>query len=476
MLSVVDCHAEGEVGKVIVGGVGQVPGQTMFDKKLYLERNMDDIRKMALFEPRGAAWHNANIILPSNNPEAAMGYVILESTEYPAMSGSNTSVATVLLETGILSMQEPVTELTLEAPAGLIKVRCACKDGKVTSVQLVNQPAFCYRLDARIEVAGRGTVTVDIAFGGMTFAIVDGRSLGFDIVPAEARQLCEIGEKIKAAAAEQLATDYPGNPDMPGITITQITAPLQRENGVVVSRNTYIVSPGRCDRSPTGTGCSARLAVMHAKGQIKPGETFVHHSITGSKFICGIKGLAKVGPCDAVIPSVAGQAWITGLNQIGMDATDPYPNGFTLSGTWLREFGARQGRRQPARRQRLRCCSRRSPILPTRITRGPILTTPAWRVGTRGRPIPGIRRNIRNSAGRSMTVIRTAPASCSVRRSAPASHEAGSDGPSGSEGGWPPALSNRHASCRVMCCQGDRRRHCHRSRSPCQRSARHRLL
>ena len=228
-LSIVDCHAEGEVGKVIVGGVGQVPGDTMFDKKLYLEAHRDDLRKLVLFEPRGAAWHNANIILPSNNPAAAMGYIILESTEYPAMSGSNTiCVATVLLETGILPMQEPITNLTLEAPAGLIHVRCECRDGKVTSVRLVNQPAFCYHLDAKIEVTGLGTVTVDVAYGGMTFAIVDGTTLGFDIVPSEARQICELGEKIKAAAAEQLAVAYPGNPDMPGITITEVTAPLRR--------------------------------------------------------------------------------------------------------------------------------------------------------------------------------------------------------------------------------------------------------
>ncbi|MEK0086232.1 proline racemase family protein, partial [Geminicoccaceae bacterium SYSU G07066] len=127
VLSVVDCHAEGESGKVIIGGVGQVPGKSMFDKRLYLETYMDDIRKMVLFEPRGAVWHNANIILPSNHPDADMGYVILETTEYPAMSGSNTMcVATILLETGTLPMKEPVTELTLESPAGLIKVRSKC--------------------------------------------------------------------------------------------------------------------------------------------------------------------------------------------------------------------------------------------------------------------------------------------------------------------------------------------------------------
>lgn len=338
VLSVVECHAEGESGKVIVGGVGQVAGQTMFDKKLHLENHMDDIRKMVLFEPRGAVWHNANIILPSNHPEADMGFVILETTEYPAMSGSNTMcVATVLLETGILPMREPVTELVLEAPAGLIRVRCECRDGKVTSVRLVNQPAFCYHLDAPVEVAGLGTVRMDVAYGGMTYAMVDAAALGYSIVPSEARELCELGQKLKQAAVEQLAVAHPENPAMPGITNTEFMGPLRRENGQLISRNGVVVSPGRFDRSPCGTGSSARLAVLHAKGLISPGETLIHESITGSRFQCTIDGLTRVGAYDAVIPAVAGQAWITGFHQMGMDPTDPYPSGFTVADTWMTE-------------------------------------------------------------------------------------------------------------------------------------------
>jgi proline racemase len=334
-LNVVDCHAEGECGRVIVGGVGQVPGATMFDKRVHLETHMDDIRKMVLFEPRGAVWHNANIILPSNHPEAAMGFVILETTEYPAMSGSNTMcVATVLLETGILPMQEPVTELVLESPAGLIRVRCACADGKVTSVRLVNQPAFCYHLDARIEVPDLGTVTVDVAYGGMTYAIVDAAALGFAISPDEARDLCALGERIKAAAAQQLAVSHPENPEIPGITQTEFAGPVRTEGGTLVSRNAVVVRPGRCDRSPCGTGSSARLAVMHAKGQIRPGQTLIHESIIGSRFTCQIDGTTRVGPYDAVVPAIAGQAWISGLYQMGMDPTDPYQQGYTLSDTW----------------------------------------------------------------------------------------------------------------------------------------------
>lgn len=155
VLSVVDCHAEGESGKVIVGGIGQIPGETMFDKREFLRAERDDIRRLVLLEPRGAVWHNANILLPSHHPDADMGFVILETTEYPAMSGSNAMcVATVLLETGIVPMTMPVTELVLEAPAGLIRVRCDCSDGKVLSVRLVNQPAFVYHRDAHVEVEG----------------------------------------------------------------------------------------------------------------------------------------------------------------------------------------------------------------------------------------------------------------------------------------------------------------------------------
>ncbi len=336
VLSVVDCHAEGESGKVIVGGVGAVPGATMFDKRVHLETRRDDLRKLVLFEPRGAAWHNANIILPSNDPAADMGFVILEATEYPAMSGSNTiCVATVLLETGILPMTEPVTDLVLEAPAGLIRVRCDCRDGKVTRVTLVNQPAFCYFTDRAIEVPGVGTLSVDVAYGGMTYVIVDAAALGFAIAPSEARDLCALGQTIKVAAAAQLSVQHPDNPAIPGITMTEFTGPLRREDGRLVSRNTVIVSPGRCDRSPCGTGSSARLAALHAKGLIGAGEVLVHESITGSRFFCAIEAETRVGPYPAVVPSVAGQAWITGLHQIGLDPTDPYPTGFTLSDTWL---------------------------------------------------------------------------------------------------------------------------------------------
>ncbi|MDR5827366.1 proline racemase family protein [Caballeronia sp. LP006] len=335
-LTVVNCHAEGEVGNVVTGGVFDVPGATMFDKMMHLEEVRDDLRRICIFEPRGSANQSVNFLLPPTDPRAQMGYVIAESTEYPAMSGSNTiCVATVLLETGILPMTEPVTELVLEAPAGLIHVRCRCENGKVTQVEFTNQPAFANHLDKTIEVEGVGTLTVDVGYGGMTYVIVDAQKLGFAITPDEARQLCELGQTIKAAAAEQLPSPHPLNPNIKGITQTEFVMPLRRENGVLTSRNTVIVSPGRCDRSPRGTGTSARLAVMHAKGLIEAGERFVHESIIGSRFESRIDSLTQLGDVPAVVPVVAGQAWISAISQVGVDPTDRYQTGFTLSDTWL---------------------------------------------------------------------------------------------------------------------------------------------
>jgi proline racemase len=337
VLNVVGCHTGGEVNKVLTGGFGDVPGETMFDKMKYIEANRDDVRKLLLFEPRGAVTHCVNIVLPSNHPEADMGYVIAESTEYPAMSGSNTiCTATVLLETGMVPMTEPVTELVLEAPAGLIRLKCTCENGKVTGVTFTNQPAFVYHLDATIEVEGFGSVTVDVAWGGMAYVLADAGKLGFALTPDEGRELCEVGQKLKKAGAEQLQAVHPMHPEFAGITQTELTGPLSRgHDGVLTSRNAVVVSPGRLDRSPCGTGTSARLAVLHARGQIEVGEEFVHESVIGSVFGSRIESTTTVGVVPAVTPSVTGQAWITDLSQVGLDPTDPFPTGYTLTDTWM---------------------------------------------------------------------------------------------------------------------------------------------
>lgn len=337
VLQVVEVHAEGEVGRVVTGGIGDVPGDTMFEKRLHLEQHRDDIRKLLLFEPRGGPAVNANIVLPACDRRAQMGYVILESTEYPPMSGSNTiCVATVLLETGMLPMQEPVTELVLEAPAGLIHLRCECQDGRVQSVRFTNQPSFVHHLQAPLDVPSLGRLVVDVAYGGMTYVLIDAAALGFKLVPDEARALCELGQRIKVAANEQLPSVHPLEPRIAGITIAEFTGPLSREGDARLARNAVVVSPGRLDRSPCGTGTCARLAVMHAKGQIMPGETFIHESVIGSRFYSRIEQETTVADRKAVVVSVAGRAWITGLTQLGVDPLDPWPQGYTLSDTWLR--------------------------------------------------------------------------------------------------------------------------------------------
>lgn len=338
-ITVVDCHAEGESGQVVVGGIPHIPGETVFDKRVYLQDHEDALRRLILFEPRGAVHHNANVVVASNHPEAHMGFIILESTEYPAMSGSNTMcVATVLLETGILPMSEPITELVLESPGGLIRVECECAGGKVTRVRFVNQPAFCYCVDAAIEVPDVGTLAVDVAYGGMTYVLVDAAAMGFALQPSEAREICEVGQVIKKAAAEQISVVHPDNPAIPGITQIEFTGPLVRDGDALRARNAVVVSPGRVDRSPCGTGTSARLAQLHARQLINPAQQFIHESLIGTTFDSHIESTTSIGPYSAVIPSVAGQAWITGIYQMGLDPTDPFPRGFTVPDTWLRSL------------------------------------------------------------------------------------------------------------------------------------------
>ena len=207
----------------------------------------------------------------------------MEPTEYPAMSGSNTiCVATVLLETGIVEMREPETTLRLEAPAGVVEVRAACRDGKCESVELTNVPCFADRLDARLEVEGSGSLVVDVAFGGMWYAIADAAALGFSLEPSEARELSRVGELIRAAAREQLPCVHPENPEIAGISIVQIAQPWK---GVgQVSRNAVVVAPGRLDRSATGTGLSARMAALHARGLMREGDSMSHASVLGTAF------------------------------------------------------------------------------------------------------------------------------------------------------------------------------------------------
>ena len=334
LLHVVGCHAEGEVGDVIVGGVAPPPGETLWAQSRFIAKD-EMLRNFVLNEPRGGVFRHVNLLVPPKSPQAQMGWIIMEPADTPPMSGSNSiCVATVLLDTGILPMTEPETRLTLEAPGGLIEVRATCRDGKAERITVRNLPSFADKLDATIEVPGVGTLTVDTAYGGDSFVIVDGRALGFSITPDEAKDIADIGQAITLAANEQLGFSHPDNPDWNHISFCQVTAPLVDDAGVPSGHNAVSIRPGKIDRSPCGTGCSARMAVLHARGILKTGDRFVGRSIIGSRFDCRIEAEASVGGRPAIVPSITGRAWITGTKQLMLDPADPWPEGYRISDTW----------------------------------------------------------------------------------------------------------------------------------------------
>ena len=336
---VVGVHAAGMSGDVVVGGRPRIPGDTVFEKRQYFQTNLDHIRRTLMYEPRSV--QGLNFIVPACHPEASHGYIIAEAIEYVAMSGSNTmAVATVLLETGMVPMVEPVTELVLEAPAGLIRLRCECRDGKVTDVSFLNQPAFVYHHQAPVEVAGLGTIAVDVAWGGMTYAIVDAEALGFGLSADEAADLVKLGQQIKADAGEQLEVVHPIEPRYAGITQTEFAGPLWTEDGVLRSRNAVVISPGLVDRSPCGTGTSARMALLHARGELATGQRFVHESILDTRFSGQVDGVTTVGNHPAIWPRVGGQAWIYSMMQVGVDPSDPFPEGFVVPDMFVDDIDA----------------------------------------------------------------------------------------------------------------------------------------
>ncbi len=331
-ITVIDCHAGGEVGNVVVAGVPPLAGATVFEQMQTLAAD-DSLRHFLLREPRGSVATHANLLVPSTRPDCEWGYIIMEPTEYPAMSGSNTiCVATVLLETGFVEMTEPETVLRLEAPGGVVEVRAGCRDGRVESVELTNVASFVAQLGAPLEVDELGTIDVDVAYGGMWYAIADAAALGFAIEPHEARDLSRVGELIRAAAREQLVCVHPENPSIAGVSIVQIAEPWQ---GVgAVTRNAVVVAPGRLDRSATGTGLSARMAVLHARGLMGIGDAMTHASVLGSTFDGRIVSTTDLDGTTAIIPAIRGRAWITGTTELYVDPDDPFPEGYLLTDTW----------------------------------------------------------------------------------------------------------------------------------------------
>jgi len=336
IVHVVSCHAEGEVGDVIVGGVLPPPGESVWEQARWIAED-ETLRNFVLNEPRGGVFRHVNLLVPPKNRKAQMGWIVMEPAATPPMSGSNAMcVATVLLDTGIIPMQEPITRMILEPPGGLIEVEAECRNGKAERIHVRNLPSFADKLDVQIEVEGIGTITVDTAYGGDSFVLVDASSLGLSLKPDQARDIAKIGVKITAAANEQLGFKHPAH-DWTQISFCQMTDPVVMKDSLLIGKNSVVIRPGKLDRSPTGTGCSARMAVLHAKGQMNVGDRFVGTSILDTEFDCRLAREVDLNGKTAVSTIISGRAWIIGIKQLMVDHADPFQSGYRLSDTWPME-------------------------------------------------------------------------------------------------------------------------------------------
>lgn len=329
-VTMVEAHAEGEVGRVVTGGVLDIPGTTMMEKLNYLNETDDSLRRFLVFEPRGYPAMSTNLVFPPTRPDADAGFIVLQGDRAHAMSGSNSiCVTTALLETGALKMKEPETVVRLDTAAGLVTATATCRDGKCERVRLAMNPSYAHDLDVAVEVDGIGKVKVDIAFGGIFYALIDPRQLGLKINPDQARALVQAGIATHRALNKKVKVEHPENPGLNGIAYTMFVD--RDEKGLIGST---VLPPGRLDRSPCGTGNSARLAVRHARGEVKPGDRVVARSVIGSTFEVGFLGTTKVAGREAVLPEISGRGWIHGIHQVGVDPSDPYPQGYLLADIW----------------------------------------------------------------------------------------------------------------------------------------------
>ena len=333
-IHVVSCHAGGEVGDVIISGVAPPPVETIWAQSRFIARDQT-LRNFMLNEPRGGVFRHVNLLVPPIHPDADAAFIIMEPEDTPPMSGSNSiCVATVLLETGIIPITEPVTHLTLEAPGGLIKVKAGCNNGKATSITVQNVASFADQLDVPMQVEGLGEIRVDTGFGGDSFVVVDAASLGFDIAPNEAADLARLGVRITNAANQQLGFEHPELPDWNHISFCLFAGPLSQSDTGLTARSAVAIQPGKIDRSPTGTAVSARMAILSARGEMQVNDSFTATSIIDSEFTGQIVADTKVAGHPAIIPQITGSAWITGTYQHMLDPTDPWPAGYRLNDTW----------------------------------------------------------------------------------------------------------------------------------------------
>lgn len=336
VIHVVSCHAEGEVGDVIVGGVAPPPGETLWDQRSWIAAD-ETLRNFVLNEPRGGVFRHVNLLVPPKHPDAQAAWVIMEPEDTPPMSGSNSiCVATVLLDSGIIPMVEPITEMTLEAPGGLVRVRAHCANGKAERIEVENLPSFAGLMGVPLEIEGLGTLRVDTAFGGDSFVVVDPDALGLSLEVDEAQSLAQLGVSITNAANEQLTFTHPTQRDWHHHSFCLFAGALERSAQGLRAKSVVSIQPGKLDRSPTGTAVSARMALLHAKGDMKVGDRLTGISIIGSEFHGEILAETTVGDVPAIRPQISGRGWITGTHQHMLDPSDPWPGGYRVADTWPR--------------------------------------------------------------------------------------------------------------------------------------------
>ena len=330
-ITMVEAHAEGEVGRIVTSGIIDIPGDTMLKKMNYINTVDDSLRRFLVFEPRGYAQMSTNLIFDPINKKADVGFLILQGDKAHAMSGSNSiCLVTVLLETGMIEIKEPKTIVTLDTPAGLVRATAMCENGKCERVSLDMTPSYVDQLDVIVEVEGLGEINVDIAFGGIFYALIDPAQFNLKILPENARQLVDIGTRVHRAVNNQLDIKHPELKDLKGISYTMFVG--YDDEGVM--KGATILPPGRIDRSPCGTGNAARLAVMEARGQVSVGQTLKARSIIDSEFQVEIVAKKTINGRPGILPRISGRGWLHGVHQVGVDPSDPYPLGYKVSDCW----------------------------------------------------------------------------------------------------------------------------------------------
>ncbi len=328
----IEVHAEGEQGTCYLGSVFPIPGRTMRDKLRHINETDDSIRRYLTAEPRGRPQASANVVYPSLEPSAHGGFVVLQADRAHAMSGSNTiCVVTALLETGSVAMTEPYTDVVLETAAGLVRARAECRDGRCERVTFDGVPSFVESLDVPLEVPGFGDITVDVAYGGCYYVLVRAEALGLCLDRASARKIVEAATTVSVAARGEIQVQHPLYPELNFISYVMVIGDDDAANGSL--RGATVLS-GRVDRSPCGTGNSARLACMSARGQADVGDRFTARSLIDSEFLVEITGHTTVGDRPAVLPRISGRGWVVGSRTVAVDPSDPYPEGFLLSDVW----------------------------------------------------------------------------------------------------------------------------------------------